>query len=296
MFKTSVGISPTLRHMGARGTAIFDDDTASDVRGEWRDAIIEGLTAEEVSDRLKTSFEHALADEDESKIFWLALAAAQMETGSLLEDVRDRALRIIDAGGDVARWAEEDEGLARQRQRVLNRLAEKLRGLQPKPKKIRPPRVLAVPFDVGDVIHVRDPDGQAEALFLVVDQADGVAKGEQNPVLAPLLWVGGPLPPREELERLPVLVTDEPDGKSLRAALTVATTHRKDSVFGPHLGEVIAKGVIRQRPGDHRNGAVHGGEVVTSWAEWPTVARVIKGGAFRRKLELTRSHAQRRGK
>jgi hypothetical protein len=107
-------MSPTLSDVGAWGTAIFDDDTAADVRGEWRDAILEGLTAEEASDRLRASFKHALADQDESKIFWLALAAAQMETGRLQDDVRDRALAIIEGGGDVARWAEEDEGLARK--------------------------------------------------------------------------------------------------------------------------------------------------------------------------------------
>jgi len=287
-------MSPTLSEVGAWGTAIFDDDTAADVRGEWRDAILEGLTADEASDRLKASFKHALTDQDESKIFWFALAAAQMETGRLQDDVRDRALAIIDVGGDVARWAEEDEGLARQRQRVLSRLADKLRRPQPKPKKIRPPRVLAAPFDVGDVVHVRDPDGEAEALFLVVGQDQGAVRGEQNPVLAPLLWDGGALPPREEIERLPVLLTDEPDGRSLRAALTVATTHRRDSVFGPHLGEVVAKGVTPPKLGDHRNGAMYGGEVVTSWAEWPTVARFIKGAAFQRKLELTRERTRRR--
>jgi hypothetical protein len=39
--------------MGAWGTAIFSDDTALDVRDEWRDAILDGLSAEEATAHLQ---------------------------------------------------------------------------------------------------------------------------------------------------------------------------------------------------------------------------------------------------
>jgi hypothetical protein len=112
--------------LGAWGTAIFSDDTASDVREEWRDAILDGLSPEEATQRLLETFDDYLgdADTDTEKLFWMALAAAQMETGRLLPEARDRALAIIDAGGDVDRWREDgDESLARQRARVLEHLA-----------------------------------------------------------------------------------------------------------------------------------------------------------------------------
>ena len=126
--------------MGAWGTAIFSDDTASDVRDEWREAILDGLSPEDATQRLLETFDDYLEEADTERLFWMALAAAQMETGRLLPDVCDRALAIIDGGGDVDRWREDgDESLARQRARVLERLAAKLRGPQPKPKRLRRP-------------------------------------------------------------------------------------------------------------------------------------------------------------
>src|SRR4051794_34638039 len=71
--------------VGAWGTAIFSDDTALDIRDEWRDAILDGLSTEEATARLLESFDDYLGDdEDTEKVFWMALAAAQVETGRLL--------------------------------------------------------------------------------------------------------------------------------------------------------------------------------------------------------------------
>jgi hypothetical protein len=133
----------------------------------------------------------------------MALAAAQFETGRLRPEVRDRALAIIEAGGDVARWREDgDEVLARQRERVLERLAAKLRGPQPKPKRLRRPPSLSIPLDIGDVVRVYEEGGENEALVLVVGHVDkpGV---ERDPVVAALDWEGGEIPDRDALARLP---------------------------------------------------------------------------------------------
>ena len=178
-------IADIFRSLGAWGTAIFSDDTASDVRDEWREAILDDLSAEDATRRLLESFEDHLEEAGTEKLFWLALAAAQMETGRLLPEVRDRALRIIDAGGDVERWREDgDESVARQRARVLERLAAKLRGPQPKPKRLRRPVALSVPLEVGDAVRVRpQPEGKDEALVVVVGHGEGLAPGELYPIV-----------------------------------------------------------------------------------------------------------------
>jgi len=95
--------------LGAWGTAIFADDTASDVRDEWRDAILDGLSPEDATQRVLESFDEYLDEAENEKLFWMALAAAQMETGRLVPKVRDRALTIIDGGGDVDRWRENGD-------------------------------------------------------------------------------------------------------------------------------------------------------------------------------------------
>jgi len=234
--------------VGAWGTAIFSDDTALDIRDEWRDAILDGLSAEEATTRLVKSFDdHLGKDEDTENLFWMALAAAQFETGRLRPEVRDRALAIIEAGGDVARWREDgDEVLARQRERVLERLAAKLRGSQPKPKRLRRPPSLWIPLDVGDVVHVYEEGGENEALVLVVGHVDkpGV---ERDSVVAALDWEGGEIPDRDAFARLPLL----PDHYAPHRRLLIwVTTLSKKEIFGPRVGEVVAKGVTPSEPVD----------------------------------------------
>jgi len=175
-------------------------------------------------------------------VFWLALAAAQMETGRLLPEVRDRALRIIDAGGDVERWREDgDESLARQRARVLERLAAKLRGPQPRPKRLRRPVALSVPLEVGDVVLVRaQREGENDTLVVVVGHGQGVAPGELYPIVAPLAWKGRRVPKRDRIARLPFL--PDPVSPDQPLLILVSTFSKKD-VLGPELGEVVAQRV-----------------------------------------------------
>jgi hypothetical protein len=210
------------------------------VRDEWRDAILDGLSAEDATQRLLESFDEYLEEAETEKLFWMALAAAQMETGRLLPDARDRALQIIDAGGDVDRWREDgDESLARQRARVLERLAAKLRG--PQPKRLRRPVGLSVPLEVGDVVRVRaQREGENEALVVVVGHGEGLAPGELYPISAPLAWEGRRVPKRDRIVRLPFLPDPVSPDKPL---LILVSTFSKKDVFGPDLGEVVAQGV-----------------------------------------------------
>lgn len=277
--------------MGASGTAIFDDDTAADVRRAWRDAILDGLTPNDAVQRLVAEFVEELADADDEKVFWIALAAAQLETGRLQPGIRDRALEVIASGGDVARWAEDDPGLARHRASVLQRLAAKLRGPQPQPKRLRRPRVIGTSLELGDIVLVRNRLREAQAIFAVVDHEQGAVPADRSPVVEPLLWGGGAIPSAADLAVLPVVMTDEPDGHTLRSELIVVTTVRKEDVFGPRFGEVVARGVQRVPSGDHRLGAVHGADVVTAYASWPFLVEWIAGPEYERRMEFTRAAA-----
>ena len=121
--------------MGAWGPGIFSDDLALDVRDQWRAAILDGVAPDQASRSLIDLYSQAPGAPADTVVFWLALAAAQMTTGWLQADVRDRALGIIDAGADLALW--EEGGNRGGRERVLRRLAARLRGPQPPPKKLR---------------------------------------------------------------------------------------------------------------------------------------------------------------
>jgi len=76
--------------------------------------------------------------------------------------VRDRALALIEAGGDAELY---EEG-APARLRTLRRLADKLTGPQPKPKKLRGPRPGPDPgVEVGDVVRIWSSDRSAPVLY-----------------------------------------------------------------------------------------------------------------------------------
>lgn len=209
--------------MGAWGTGIFDSDLAQDVRDEWREALMDARAPE---------FDDDERDEPE---FWIALAAAQHETGRLDDDVRDRALEAIDAGADLELWEGRDR---KRRAKALDKLARKLRGEQPKPKLLRRPKRHDPGVVVGDVLRVWDPQRRRSALFGVVSP---------EPELLGLYWDGVEVPPREELELLPPLLDTGAQESWISMPLVHwgIVTGRRSEAFGPHVGEIVARGVVR---------------------------------------------------
>ena len=271
--------------MGAWGTGVFDGDTAADVRDDWREALLDGLEADAATARVLERQRDALEDEDDRIVVWLALAAAQAQTGRLLPEVRDRALAVIEAGGDVARWAEDDPAAAKRRAQALERLAGKLRGPQRPPTKLRRPAVRTSPLAVGDVVHVLGQAGQG--LFVVVDIAPAHPPGSTEPVLATLLWDGGPLPSREEMARLPLLLDDRDDRRGPRLSLTRAYTPTRGRLALANFGEVVARGVARP------DVDLEAEQPYDSHATWLFFAGWVDGPWFRSCVELTRRlHAE----
>jgi hypothetical protein len=67
--------------MGAWGPAIFSDDTACDVREDYKDCLGDGLTPSEATDRILLEWKESLEDFDEQSVVWLALAATQWKLG-----------------------------------------------------------------------------------------------------------------------------------------------------------------------------------------------------------------------
>ena len=71
--------------MGAWGPAIFSDDTACDIRSDYRELLEDGVGDAEATRRVIADYQHL--DQDEAHVLWLALAAAQAALGRLDEAV-----------------------------------------------------------------------------------------------------------------------------------------------------------------------------------------------------------------
>ncbi|HYE21924.1 MAG TPA: DUF4259 domain-containing protein [Tepidisphaeraceae bacterium] len=153
--------------MGTWGTSIFSDDTAADVRDAFTDLVAEGLNSPDATARLIRESAEILGDEDDAVVFWLALAATQWKLGRLLDEVRDRAVSIVDAGDDLRRWEDSSRSEVNQRTKHLAKLREQLVSPQPKPKKLKPVPKSSTDFRVGDVAEYR-LDERTAVLFCVL--------------------------------------------------------------------------------------------------------------------------------
>ena len=281
--------------MGTWGPGIFSGDLAADVRGDWRDAILDGLTPEEAARRVQSAYVAAIHDEEDGPVFWIALSAAQAETGRLAPAVRDRALAIIDSGGDVSRFAEAGAAAGRQRERALARLAEKLRAPPRPPTKLRRPKPQLSPLAVGDVVRIRSENRSREALFVVVDHADAYPPGSTQPVVATLLWPGGHLPSADEMARLPLLL-EEPQGPRRKPAvhLSAVICPVRGKLALENFGDIVARGVVRRDAPDYRRSGTRGGPALF-YSSWLNLAAWVGGSWYERCVELTTREVGSRG-
>ena len=151
--------------MGAWGAGIFSNDTAADIRGDFREALEDGLSPEQATEKLIKSAGETADDQDDATFFWTGLAAAQMALGVLQPRVRDRAISLIEAGGDVAQFV--DAKTAAKRKLVLEKLRGQLLGTQKAPVRVRRPRRVPSPVSVGDVFLLALDDGR-QARFRVL--------------------------------------------------------------------------------------------------------------------------------
>ncbi len=148
--------------MGTWGTGVFDNDLASDVRGEYQELLEDGTDDAAATQEVLRSFAHAVDDPDNSACFWTGLAATQMQLGRLNPVVRDRTVAVIDAGADLHMW--DDPGLARKRKTALAKMRDQLLGPQKAPVKVRPPRRVRCPLQAGDVFLLTLENGRKARL------------------------------------------------------------------------------------------------------------------------------------
>lgn len=207
--------------MGAWGAAIFSDDTACDIRSDYRELLEDGIDDAEATRRVIAEYQHL--SEDQAHVLWLALAAAQSALGRLDDAVRSQALRVIDDGIGLELWEEAGPRELSKRKAALAKLRNTLTGPQKSPSKVRKPWSHVTDLRPGDVLAYTLPDA-TYALFRVATldaQRVGTA-----PVLRRLDWRKASLPSSRKLAKLEPLPETRPmDGKP-RVSFNVAR-HRK---------------------------------------------------------------------
>ncbi|MBK1813218.1 DUF4259 domain-containing protein [Clostridium sp. YIM B02505] len=109
--------------MGTWGYGIFDDDTASDIKGDFDEYIKEGLSVTEATESILEEYQEIIEeDEEDGPTVYLALASLQMTHGQLQADIKEIALEIIESGKGFEIWEESGENELDERKKVLNQL------------------------------------------------------------------------------------------------------------------------------------------------------------------------------
>lgn len=142
--------------MSAWGPAIFSDDTACDIRSDYRELLEDGVDDAEATRRVVAAYQHL--DVDEAHVLWLALAAAQAALGRLDDTTKGNALRIIDDGVGLELWTEAGPKELARRKAALAKLRHTLAGPQKSPTKVRKPWSHVTGLAPGDVLAYDLPD------------------------------------------------------------------------------------------------------------------------------------------
>ena len=252
--------------MGAWGPAIFSDDTAADIRGDYRELLEDQVPDAEATQRVIESYQHL--DADEEHILWLALSAAQAQVGRLDDAVRDRALEIIDTERGLELWKEAGPKELAKRKAALAKLRAQLTGPQPERKTIRRPWRHETDLRPGTVLAFTAANGQLALLRVakVDDQRVGAA-----PILEWLDWSGRSVPRPWRLRRLSPRLGDLPlpGRKELRRPQTFRVgRYKKKSPDWPDVGFTqVAQ--LPARPGDSEAQA-------WSYLDWSALSKKLE--------------------
>jgi len=186
--------------MGVWGTAIFSDDTSSDLREEYRSLIGDGLDPAAAKARILESYKSSFADPSESCVVWLALAAVQWKLGRLDPDTLEHALHVIDSGADLARWTVNPKDRAK-RQVVLEKLRAEITSPQPPAKKVARQVLGECRWQIGELFSYSLLSGKLILFRVVGHRTD---KGGTYPVCELLDWTGDAIPAEAVLRSLAI--------------------------------------------------------------------------------------------
>jgi hypothetical protein len=185
--------------MGTWGTSIFSDDTAADLREDYRDLIGDGVSGAEATDRLLADWEPDASDAYFSASFWLALALTQWKSGRLEDRVKARALAAIADGSALAPWrGGKDE---KRRVAVLDKARAQLLSPQPAAAKIKQRIRCSCDWELTELVAYKLRSGDQVILHVIDFSRD---KGGTYPSCDVLDWQGPDVPAADMLQALPV--------------------------------------------------------------------------------------------
>ncbi len=137
--------------MGHWGPAIFSNDTSADIKDDFNSLFNKKIPIPEIKQKIITTHEEGDRIEDNTDL-WLSLSYLMWQVGYVDEEIKSKAIEIIDNGIDLKVWKESDadKQTLKKRQTKLIDLKKKISTINAKPRKPkvkRPPKSM---FKKGD--------------------------------------------------------------------------------------------------------------------------------------------------
>ncbi len=193
-----------LLSMGASGTGIFANDTACDVRDHYRELIEDGVDDAEATRKIIDKYQKWFDDAESGTAALVGFAVTQSKIGRLDPYVRDRAIAVIDQGGDLDVWARDSPKDLVKRKAALEKARAQLTGPQPARKRLKRPKRIVCDLVAGDVLALDLPGGPALVRTVYV-QSDRYG---ESPTLEELEFDGPEVPPAEIIQQIPARIED----------------------------------------------------------------------------------------
>lgn len=147
--------------MGAWGQGLYQNDIGLEVRDDYKNKLRAGKSDDIAFSEIMQEYKEILADEDEKFDVWFALADTMWNWGRLSEDVKNKALHLIDQEYAEGRW--DSEKNIKKRKEVLVGLKKKLLSEMRTKKKVSVHKPYVTPWKPGDVytMEIMEPPTNA---------------------------------------------------------------------------------------------------------------------------------------
>ena len=155
--------------MGAWGPAIMSNDLAADLQADFKDYVAAGKSPQETRQILAQEYEiNTDAENEDAHEFWIVLSQIEWKLGRLEDDVKQKALDIIESGANIEDWKNLGAQPAdiKKRALALEKLKATLLSQQPAAKPLKPRPENITPYNVGDIFYYQHNNGKYY-LFLV---------------------------------------------------------------------------------------------------------------------------------
>ncbi|MBQ8825840.1 MAG: hypothetical protein IJ007_01965 [Oscillospiraceae bacterium] len=143
--------------MGSWSESVTGNDTAQDLRSEYTCAFFKYDVDEAlrlIDNYVRTEmFDES--DEEEWCNYIYSLADYMWKKGILTDEIKEKALGMIDSGFGLELWAESGEKILAKRKAALEAFRSKITSPMPAKKKIKPDVHLEPIFNDGDIVAVK---------------------------------------------------------------------------------------------------------------------------------------------